>query len=38
MDGQVLEGVQNFTYLDALISAKNLVCDEIKSSIAASYS
>jgi len=36
MDRQVFERVQNIRYLDALISSKNLVHDEIKSSIAAS--
>jgi hypothetical protein len=27
MDGQVLEGVQNFRYLGALIHSKNLISD-----------
>lgn len=36
MDGQIFESVQNIRYLDALTSSKNLVHDELKSSIAAS--
>jgi hypothetical protein len=31
---QIFEGVQNFTYLGAMINSKNLVSDEIKSRIA----
>jgi len=35
MDRQVLEGVQDFNYLDILINLKNIISDEIKSRLAA---
>ena len=35
MTGQVLEEVQNLTYLGSLINSKHLISDEIKSNIAA---
>jgi hypothetical protein len=35
MDRQVLEGVQDFRYLDTLINSKNVISDEIKSRLAA---
>jgi hypothetical protein len=35
MNGETVEGVQNFIYLGAMINSKNLVSDEIKSRIAA---
>jgi hypothetical protein len=35
MNGQAFEMFQNIRYLDALISSKNFMHDEIKSSIAA---
>ena len=35
LDGHVLEEVQNFRYLGALINSKKLVSDEIKSTIAS---
>jgi len=34
INGQIFEGVQNFTYLGALINSKNLISVEIKSRIA----
>jgi hypothetical protein len=35
MDGQAIEGVQNFRHLRAMTNSKNLISDEIKSNIAA---
>ena len=35
MDGQAIEGVQNFRQLRAMTNSKNLISDEIKSNIAA---
>ena len=34
INGQIFEGVQNFTYLGTLINSKNVIHDEIKSRIA----
>ena len=34
MDGQIFEGVWNFRYLGTLINLKNVISDEIISSIA----
>ena len=34
INGQIFEGVQNFTYLGGLINSKKLISGEIKSRIA----